>query len=198
MALSLRPGKTVADTKQEIKPIKVLMEISSGSTEKTTFDEASKTQSLVYKLSLPMLPDVNYGSVRRTVSDDGDSLDCFVLSKDKINPGDEVEALPVAMISMKDERGDDDKIVAIDVRHLDKFDHGSYLKIAEALWNWTEKVKSATPDKWAILKGIEDAEAAQRRVQFSILIDSAQAAQKEVEESTHDFNAFYGVKRQQG
>ena len=55
----------------------------------------------------------NYGFIPNTLSDDGDPCDVVLLSDCILAPGSLVSARIVGVIYMKDEEGDDPKIIAV-------------------------------------------------------------------------------------
>ena len=58
----------------------------------------------------------DYGFIPRTYCDDGDPLDVLVLSQEPVYPLTIVEARAIGVVRMRDEKGIDDKIVAISIR----------------------------------------------------------------------------------
>ena len=58
----------------------------------------------------------DYGFIPRTYCDDGDPLDALVLSQEPVYPLTIVEARAIGVMRMRDEKGIDDKIVAVSVR----------------------------------------------------------------------------------
>ena len=58
----------------------------------------------------------NYGFIPRTYCDDGDPLDVLVLGGEAVVPMCILRARAIGMMSMRDEKGGDDKIIAV---HLD-------------------------------------------------------------------------------
>jgi inorganic pyrophosphatase len=58
----------------------------------------------------------DYGFIPRTFCDDGDPLDVLVLGQEPVFPLTIVEARAVGCVRMRDEKGIDDKIVAVSVR----------------------------------------------------------------------------------
>ena len=58
----------------------------------------------------------DYGFIPRTFCDDGDPLDALVISQEPVHPLTLVEARAIGVMRMRDEKGIDDKIVAISVR----------------------------------------------------------------------------------
>jgi inorganic pyrophosphatase len=57
----------------------------------------------------------NYGFIPRTFCDDGDPLDVLVLSQEPVHPLTLVDARAIGVMRMRDEKGIDDKIVAVSV-----------------------------------------------------------------------------------
>ena len=58
----------------------------------------------------------DYGFIPRTFCGDGDPLDALVLSQEPVFPMTIVEARAIGVMRMRDEKGVDDKIVAVSVR----------------------------------------------------------------------------------
>ena len=57
----------------------------------------------------------NYGFIPRTYCDDGDPLDVLVLCKEPVIPMCLMRARAIGMMQMRDEKGLDDKIIAVHV-----------------------------------------------------------------------------------
>ncbi len=66
----------------------------------------------------------DYGLIPRTYFEDGDAIDVIVLISEPTFPGCVVTARPIGVLRMKDEKGPDDKILA--VASKDPFFHGVY------------------------------------------------------------------------
>ena len=58
----------------------------------------------------------NYGFIPRTFCDDGDPLDALVLGQEPVIPLTIVEARAIGVMRMRDEKGLDDKIIAVSVQ----------------------------------------------------------------------------------
>jgi inorganic pyrophosphatase len=69
----------------------------------------------------------NYGFVPRTYSPDGDPLDVLVLGQVEVAPGVLLRARAIGVLTMQDEKGLDDKIIAI---HLDDPEYAGYHDIS--------------------------------------------------------------------
>src|SRR3954471_19949478 len=57
----------------------------------------------------------NYGFVPRTYCDDGDPLDVLVLGQEEVAAGVFLRARAIGVMRMRDENGQDDKIIAVHV-----------------------------------------------------------------------------------
>jgi inorganic pyrophosphatase len=57
----------------------------------------------------------DYGFIPRTYCDDGDPLDVLVLAQEPVYPLTLVEARAIGVMRMRDEKGSDDKILAVSV-----------------------------------------------------------------------------------
>ncbi len=58
----------------------------------------------------------NYGFIPRTFCDDGDPLDALVLGQEPVHPLTIVEARAIGLMRMRDEKGIDDKVIAVSTR----------------------------------------------------------------------------------
>ena len=56
---------------------------------------------------------ISYGFIPRTLGDDKDPLDIMVLITEPTFPGCIVAARPIGVLRMKDEKGNDDKIISV-------------------------------------------------------------------------------------
>jgi inorganic pyrophosphatase len=70
----------------------------------------------------------NYGFVPRTYCEDGDPLDVLVLGQQEIVPGVLLRARAIGVMRMRDEKGADDKVIAV---HVDDPEYVTYRDIAE-------------------------------------------------------------------
>jgi inorganic pyrophosphatase len=66
----------------------------------------------------------NYGFVPHTLSEDGDPIDVLVVGQVPVVPGAVIRCRPIAALLMKDEKGADEKIVAVPVDALHPFYSG--------------------------------------------------------------------------
>jgi inorganic pyrophosphatase len=94
----------------------VIIEISKGSKNKYELDKETGLLRLDRVLYSAVHYPADYGFIPRTYCDDGDPLDALVLGQEPVHPLTIVEARAVGVMRMRDEKGLDDKIVAISVR----------------------------------------------------------------------------------
>ena len=94
----------------------VIVEIPKGSTNKYELDKETGLLRLDRVLYSAVYYPADYGFIPRTYCDDGDPLDVLILSQEPVLPLTIVEGRAIGVMRMRDEKGIDDKIVAISVR----------------------------------------------------------------------------------
>jgi inorganic pyrophosphatase len=94
----------------------VVIEIPKGSKNKYELDKNTGLLRLDRVLYSAVYYPADYGFIPRTFCDDGDPLDALVLGQEPVFPLTIVEARAIGVMRMRDEKGIDDKIVAISVR----------------------------------------------------------------------------------
>ena len=94
----------------------VVIEVPSGSKNKYELDKETGLLRLDRVLHSAVHYPANYGFIPRTYCDDGDPLDALVLGQEPVQPLTIVEARAIGVMRMRDEKGLDDKIVAVSVR----------------------------------------------------------------------------------
>ena len=104
------------DDEQIAKAFPVVIEIPKGSTNKYELDKETGLLRLDRVLYSAVHYPADYGFIPRTFCDDGDPLDVLVLGQEPVYPLTIVEARAVGAMRMRDEKGIDDKIVAVSVR----------------------------------------------------------------------------------
>ena len=93
-----------------------IIEIPKGSTNKYELDKETGLLRLDRVLHSAVYYPADYGFIPRTYCDDGDPLDVLVLGQEPVFPLTIVEARAIGVMRMRDEKGIDDKIVAVSVR----------------------------------------------------------------------------------
>ena len=90
-----------------------VIEIPAGSKMKYEIDKASGLLVLDRVLYSSVHYPHNYGFIPRTHADDGDALDVLVLMQEPVHPLTIVRARAIGGFHMRDDKGEDDKIVAV-------------------------------------------------------------------------------------
>ena len=93
-----------------------VIEIPKGSTNKYELDKETGLLRLDRVLYSAVHYPADYGFIPRTFCDDGDPLDVLVLGQEPVYPLTIVEARAIGVMRMRDDKGIDDKIIAISVR----------------------------------------------------------------------------------
>jgi inorganic pyrophosphatase len=103
------------------------VEIPKGSKVKYELDKDTGLLKVDRVLFSAVHYPANYGFIPRTYCDDGDPLDVLVLGQEDVVPMCIMRARAIGMMSMRDEKGLDDKIIAV---HLDdpSFSHYSHIR----------------------------------------------------------------------
>src|SRR6202795_1038673 len=110
MQMSLLNVKIGKDAPLEFN---VVIEIPRGSTNKCELDPESGVIHLDRVLYSPLFYPFDYGYIPQTHYLDGDPLDVLVLITHPTFPGCIVEASPIGVLRMSDEKGPDEKILCV-------------------------------------------------------------------------------------
>ncbi|HVZ21874.1 MAG TPA: inorganic diphosphatase, partial [Vicinamibacterales bacterium] len=94
----------------------VIIEVPAGSKNKYELDKETGLLRLDRVLYSAVHYPADYGFIPRTYCDDGDPLDALVLGQEPVFPLTLMEARAIGVMRMRDEKGIDDKIVAVSVR----------------------------------------------------------------------------------
>ena len=99
--------------------INVIVEVPTGGEPiKYEMDKASGALFVDRYLYTPMRYPGNYGFVPHTLSGDGDPIDVLVASTRAIAPGAVLNCRPIGVLLMKDEAGEDEKVIAVPCTRL--------------------------------------------------------------------------------
>ena len=152
----------------------VVIEVPKGSQNKYELDKESGAIFLDRVLFTSMHYPADYGFVPKTLCDDGDPLDCLVLTTWPLHPGVVVRVRPIGLLIMEDEKGQDEKLLAVPVEKLDS----RFAKIKdiddvpEAVKNeikhFFEHYKDLEPGKWVKVKEWKNREEAIKYVKKAI------------------------------
>jgi inorganic pyrophosphatase len=91
----------------------VVIEIPRGSKNKYELDKENGMLRLDRVLYGAVHYPANYGFIPRTFAEDGDPLDVLVLGQEPVHPLTLLEARAIGVMRMKDEKGPDEKIIAV-------------------------------------------------------------------------------------
>jgi inorganic pyrophosphatase len=94
----------------------VIIEVPKGSKNKYELDKETGLLRLDRVLYSAVHYPADYGFIPRTFCDDGDPLDALVLGQEPVYPLTIVDARAIGVMRMRDEKGLDDKIVAVSVK----------------------------------------------------------------------------------
>src|SRR2546427_7868209 len=95
--------------------VDVLVEIPRGSRTKYELDQATGRIRLDRVLFSAVHYPADYGFVMGTLGGDGDPLDAIVIVEEPTFPGCVLPARPIGTLLMRDEKGTDEKILAVPV-----------------------------------------------------------------------------------
>lgn len=107
------------------------IEIPKGSRNKYEFDPKLGRIKYDRMLFSSVHYPSDYGFILDTLADDGDPLDALVLLAEPTFPGCIIEVKPVGLFKMWDEKGPDEKILAVPV--------------LDPLWNYINSLKDVPP-----------------------------------------------------
>lgn len=135
----------------------VLVEIPKGSQNKFEFDEELGIIILDRVLHSPLHFPTDYGHIPSTMCEDGDPLDVLVLVTEPTFPGCVIKARPIGIIEMIDEKGVDDKILAVPIEDP-RFSHVDDIRdisphLLREISHFFEMYKALEPEKWVRVKG---------------------------------------------
>lgn len=109
----------VSSGKKVPEDINVIIEITAHS-EPIKYEVDKETGSLFVDrfLSTSMYYPCDYGYIPQTLSDDGDPVDVLVITPIPVNHGCVIRCRPVGVLAMRDEAGDDLKVLAVPISKL--------------------------------------------------------------------------------
>jgi inorganic pyrophosphatase len=149
--------------------IEVVVEVPRGSRNKYEADPDTGAIWLDRMLFTATQYPADYGYIPGTLAPDGDPLDAMVLLEEPTFPGCHVRGRVVAVFRMRDEEGDDDKIVAVPATDprweaaLDLTDLPDHL--TREIGHFFEVYKELEPGKGTDTRGWRGAQDAERVVE---------------------------------
>ncbi len=118
--------------------IKVVVEIPKGSRNKYEYDTKTGYIKFDRMLFSSVHYPCDYGFIPETLARDGDTLDALIIVEEPTFPGCMIEAVPVGVFKMSDEKGPDEKILCVPV--------------SDPMWNHIKDLSKVPPH---LLKEIE-------------------------------------------
>jgi inorganic pyrophosphatase len=155
--------------------VNVIVEIPLGGPPiKYELDKISGALMVDRFLNTAMFYPGNYGFVPHTLAEDGDPLDVLIVGTAAVVPGAVVRCRPIGALIMEDEKGPDEKIVAVPVDELHPYSIGirSHRDLAPALRSqiahFFRHYKDLEAGKWVTIGDWIDAEGAARLIMAAI------------------------------
>ena len=108
--------------------IPAIIEIPTGTKVKYELDKASGLLVVDRVLFSSVHYPANYGFIPRTYCDDGDPLDILVYCQEPIQPLSIMRAKIIGVMKMRDDKGEDDKLIAV---HADDPEYADYNDVSE-------------------------------------------------------------------
>jgi len=148
----------------------VFVENPKGSPNKYEYDEEEKLIKLDRTFYGAVHFPFEYGFIKGTRGEDGDPLDCILLSTNPTFPGCLVKARVIGVLEMEDEGGIDTKVVTVPIEKIDpRFkeiqdvsDLGEHAK--KEIMEFFEVYKRLEPGKWVKLNGFKGKEVGEKMV----------------------------------
>jgi inorganic pyrophosphatase len=97
----------------ESEPVTCFVEIPKGSRNKYEWDEDLGGIKLDRLLFSSIIYPTDYGFIPETLAEDGDELDVLVCVSEPTFPGCVIDAKPIALFKMGDEKGPDHKVLCV-------------------------------------------------------------------------------------
>ena len=169
----LGPGTKTPDE------VYVLVEVPRGSQNKYEYNHDLGVIMLDRVLYSPVHYPADYGHIPGTHCEDGDPLDVLVLVTEPTFPGCVICARPIAVMEMEDEKGLDDKVLAVptDDPRFDQFRDIADVPphILREIAHFFEIYKALEPNKWTKVRKWYDAAEARKRVLEAIALYDSMA-----------------------
>lgn len=166
--------KNIPPGKNPPEDIYVVVEIPQDSPIKYELDKESGAVFVDRFLFTAMHYPFNYGFIPQTLADDGDPVDVLVVSRYPVVPGSVLRCRPVGALQMRDEEGEDTKLLAVPHSKLDPtYDSvKSYEDLPEITLNrikhFFEHYKELEPGKWVKVEGFKGVEFAYEEIRRGI------------------------------
>ena len=155
--------------------INVIIEIPVGGVPvKYELDKDSGAMFVDRFLHTAMYYPANYGFIPHTLSEDGDPLDVLVVGPVPVMPGIVMRSRPIGALMMEDEKGTDEKILAVPADDLHPFYSSitSYRQLPQILMDqighFFSHYKDLERGKWGHVERWAETEESQEIIKQSI------------------------------
>lgn len=119
--------------------VEAVIEIPRGSRNKYEIDKSTGVIRLDRVLYSSVHYPTDYGFIDGTLAGDGDALDILVLVQEPTFPGCRVPARPVGVLRMHDDKGEDDKVIAVPAVDP-RYEH--VRELADAGEHWQREIET--------------------------------------------------------
>lgn len=99
--------------KKEFSEVEAIVEIPKGSRNKYEMDHVTGAIHLDRVLFSSVHYPADYGFIPNTHGADGDPLDVLILMEEPTFPGCHVQIRPIGVLVMRDEKGEDEKLLGV-------------------------------------------------------------------------------------
>ena len=155
-----------------------IIEIPFNSFVKYEIDKETNRMRCDRVLHTAMAYPGNYGYFPNTLAGDGDPLDVLVISEYALHPGTIINVKIVGVLLTKDEKGSDEKIIAVPAPTVDP--NYSHINDISDIPKWTlseirhffEHYKDTEENKWVEVQGFYNREHAEMMYAKSISLNN--------------------------
>ncbi len=137
----------------------VFIEVPKGSNIKIEYDEKLNGLRVDRILYTATFYPFNYGFIPGTLGEDGDPLDCIVVSFEPLPHGVYIRSRPIGVLLTRDEKGIDWKVIAVPHQTVDnKFKNVNRLEdlppgVMEQIMHFFQHYKELEEGKWVKVEG---------------------------------------------
>jgi inorganic pyrophosphatase len=147
-----------------------VIEIPKGSKVKYELDKKTGLLWLDRVLHSAVHYPANYGFLPQTYCGDGDPLDVLVLGQEPVVPLCVLRARAIGVLTMSDEKGSDDKVIAV---HVDDPEYAHYQDVAELPPHRLKEMQRFFLDYKVLENKVVDVEQIRGRAEANRVINDA-------------------------
>ena len=153
--------------------VDMIVEIPKNSNVKYEYDKKLNLMRCDRIINTAMLYPGNYGYIPDTLSEDQDPIDILLLCDYPIYPGTVINVKVIGVLLTTDEKGDDEKLIAVPSNDVDKsFDSiTNYKQLSnieiQKIYHFFEHYKDNDDNKWVKVKSFEDSVFAEKIFKIS-------------------------------